>query len=314
MALVLIMIGIGGVTRLTRSGLSIVEWRPISGMIPPLSESHWQEQFDLYKQTPEFQKVNSDFTLGDYKRIFIWEYLHRLFGRLIFFFTFFGGLYLWTKKKLEIKIVWLLSGFIAFQGLVGWLMVKSGLNVLPRVSPYMLSLHYFMALVVLGMAYYFLSQMRPSFAVNSKQVKTLIRVVGVLLFIQIFYGNLTSGLKAGHYYGTFPLMGGQFLPPAGLGLEPLWTNFFENPVTVQWIHRWLGIITLLAVYILGYRAIKTQKKEKGPFIHLMGITTSQVILGVLNLLFNVPIALAVMHQLIAALIVLGYLNLAFRAK
>jgi len=313
MVLVLTMIAVGGVTRLTRSGLSIAEWKPVAGILPPLNDWQWNEQFELYKKTPEFQQVNFEFNIHDYKKIFMWEYLHRQLGRFIFFYTALLGFVLWRKKRLEGKIVLLLSGTIIFQGLIGWLMVKSGLQTLPRVSPYMLSVHYFLAITVLGMAYFFLSEMRNRIELQKNfQTHFLIIVLGPLLALQIFYGNLTSGLKAGLVSQTFPLMNGQFLPAMGMGLDPWWRNFFENPVTVQWIHRWIGMSTLFVIYYLGFTVISQQKNSRGPFIHLMGITTAQVIFGILNLVFRVPIQLAILHQMIASLIVLGYLNILFR--
>lgn len=315
-ALVLVMISVGGVTRLTRSGLSIVEWKPVAGIIPPLNEAGWQSQFELYQKTPEFLQRNAHFELSDYKQIFMWEYLHRVLGRLIFFYVLIPGLILWRRKETSGKLVSLLSLLVAGQGLVGWLMVKSGLNVEPHVSPYMLALHFFCALAVLATASYYLSKTRPVLAVEMSRLKwSLLNGLGFLLLIQVFYGCLTSGMKAGKLFNTYPLMGGEFLPPGGLNLSPVWINIFENPVTVQWIHRWVGALTLICLVGGAWTFTKWRRsRAMGPWIYLIGMTMVQIILGILNLLWMVPVPLAVIHQFIAALIVLGFLNIRFRLK
>lgn len=314
--LILVMISLGGVTRLTRSGLSIVEWNPVVGIIPPLTESDWQNQFNLYQASPEFQYVNSHFQLSDYKNIFIWEYLHRLLGRVIFLYVLIPGLILWRQKQVEGKLVFSLASLVAAQGAVGWLMVKSGLTARPQVSPYMLALHFFFALVALGTGYYYLSKMRSELPVKMSTKKwALFLGVGLLITLQVFYGCLTSGMHAGHIFNTYPLMGGNFFPNGGLSLTTTGLNIFENPATVQWIHRWLGMLTFLCIIMSAW--IFTQWKRSpmlGPWIHLVGITASQIILGISNLVLAVPIPLAVAHQLIASLIVLGYLNILFRLK
>lgn len=315
-ALVLLMISVGGVTRLTRSGLSIVEWKPVVGIIPPLTEADWQSQFELYQQSPEFQQMNSHFKLEDYKQIFIWEYLHRVLGRLIFLYVLIPGLILWRRKVIKGNLVVLLSLLVAGQGLVGWLMVRSGLNLKPHVSPFMLALHFFLALFVLATAYYHLCKMRPAFSAEMSPKKWfLVNGLGILLLIQIFFGCLTSGMKAGHIFNTYPLMGGEFLPPGGMNLDPAWINVFDNPVTVQWIHRWVGILTLIFLLVTVGALTKWKRSPLfGPSMHLLGLVLVQISLGILNLIWMVPIPLAALHQFIVVLIVLGYLNIRFRLK
>lgn len=312
--LVLIMISIGGITRLTRSGLSIVEWKPVSGIIPPITESDWQQQFELYKQTPEYTHVNSNFELSDYKSIFIWEYLHRVLGRIIFLFAVVPGFILWRKKIVSGKLVLLLASLVALQGLIGWLMVKTGLNVKPHVSPFMLALHFFAALSVLVVALYNYTRTLTLFktAVFPYQ-KISLYVFGAGLGIQIFYGCLTSGLKAGIGYNTYPLMNGQFFPEGGLFFSPAVLNFFENPATVQWTHRWLGITVLGLFFICLGQFIKTAawEKVKKSFYFLLGIIFFQVLLGILNIVYIVPIQLAALHQLTAAVLVVCYFRLLF---
>jgi cytochrome c oxidase assembly protein subunit 15 len=316
--LLLAMIAVGGVTRLTRSGLSIVEWRPFTGILPPLSDQAWQDQFELYKQSPEFQQVNSQFALSDYQRIFIWEYIHRLLGRFIFLYALLPGVVLWRKRQVKGSIVTLLCVLVALQGLIGWLMVKSGLAHEPHVSPFMLALHFFSALTVLATVYYQLSKFRPKIVIpaSAGRVMTWVHSFGILLLIQLFYGCLTSGFKAGFSFNTYPLMGGEFFPPGGLLSEPFWVNFFVNPATIQWTHRWMGIV----VFLIGIVAVKSvlgstvKKTMKGPLFHLAGVCFVQVLLGILNVLFVVPIPLAVLHQLIASLLLMAYLNVLFRAQ
>jgi cytochrome c oxidase assembly protein subunit 15 len=316
--LLLAMIAVGGVTRLTRSGLSIVEWRPFTGIVPPMSDTEWKEQFGLYKLSPEFDQVNSQFTLEDYQKIFIWEYLHRLLGRLIFLYALIPGIVLWRKKQVKGSVVVLLCALVAFQGLIGWLMVKSGLSREPHVSPFMLALHFFSALTVLGAVYYQLSKMRarvlgPS---SASGVLKWVHAFGLLLVLQIFYGCLTSGFKAGFSFNTYPLMGGDFFPPGGLLQEPAWINFFVNPATIQWTHRWLGILVFIMALCALRAVMKSSVKAvlKGPLFHLMGVCLLQVILGILNIVFVVPIAIAILHQLMASLLVMAYLSILFRTK
>lgn len=315
--LILVMISVGGITRLTRSGLSIVEWKPVSGIIPPVTEQDWQQQFDLYKTSPEFQQINSHFELDDYKNIFIWEYLHRVLGRIIFLVALIPGLIFWRKKWISGYEVFAFSSLVTAQGLIGWLMVKTGLNTNPHVSPYMLALHFFSAQVLLLTVYYQLCRLRaPLKAGFDPLQKKLFSVLGALLILQIFYGCLTSGLKAGFAFNTYPLMAGNFFPPGGLVQDPIWINFFENPSAVQWVHRWLGMTTFIVMLITVLKIMKSPLKPvlKGPFMHLFGITFLQIILGILNLIFVVPHSLAIIHQLFASMILMAYFSIHFRLK
>lgn len=310
--LVLLMISVGGVTRLTKSGLSIVEWTPISGIIPPLSEQRWQEQFDLYKQTPEYNQVNSHFELSDYKQIFIWEYLHRVLGRVIFLFIVIPGFILWRKKIVSGRLVLGLAVLVGIQGLIGWLMVKTGLNTRPHVSPFMLALHFFTAVSVLlvGVAQYLKRHPKFQLDMNPKQ-KGLFSAFGILLAFQIFYGCMTSGLKAGVGYNTYPLMNGDFFPEGGLFFNPAWLNFFENPATVQWTHRWLGMTVALALLCWVARMWKSPqwKDMQNSVLFLVFVVICQVLLGILNILLIVPVHLAAFHQFVAVILVVCYFRI-----
>jgi len=316
MCMTIMMIAIGGVTRMTRSGLSIVEWKPISGIIPPLSETEWDEQFQLYRRSPEFQQVNQNFQLSDYKKIFFWEYFHRLWGRLIFLVSFFIGIVLWIRKKVELKIVLTISLLVLLQGVLGWVMVKSGLNKDPMVSPYLLALHFISANIVFLYIYAKLKELQEKVVLPHFQgvAKKVFYGLGVLIFVQIIYGGLVSGFRAGHSFNTWPLMGDDFFPPGGLRLEPWWMNIFENPAAIQWIHRWLAFL-IFAFLILFGRFLKEDKKQiRGMLMHMHANIGVQIVLGILNIIFAVPILLASLHQVMAVFIIMGYANIYFKVK
>ncbi|MFZ3230670.1 MAG: COX15/CtaA family protein [Pseudobdellovibrio sp.] len=315
--LVIIMISVGGITRLTKSGLSIVEWNPVIGALPPLTESDWQKQFNLYQESPEFKQVNFNFRVEDYKKIFVTEYLHRLIGRVIFLFALIPGFILYRKKIVSLNLVLTLTGLVAIQGLVGWLMVKSGLNTNPHVSPYFLAMHFFLALILLLTAYYPITKLRKPLPVRlNRTQRALIVVLGISVCLQVFYGCLTSGWKAGFIFNTYPLMGGHFFPVSESFFTPTWINAFESPALVQWTHRWLGLFlfTMIISTAISILRSKSHHALRGPFIHFVGITAVQIILGILNIVLTVPLPLAVIHQVLAVLIVMAYFNILFRMK
>lgn len=315
--LIICMISVGGITRLTKSGLSIVDWRPITGVIPPLTEEAWQKQFEMYQKTPEYNQVNSHFELPDYKQIFLWEYLHRVLGRIIFLFIVIPGFILWRKKLASGKLVLGLATLVAVQGLIGWLMVKTGLNNRPHVSPFMLALHFFTAVNVLLMGVWPLLKMQPRFKVSfTPEQSFLYKVFGAFLTVQIFYGCLTSGLKAGVGYNTYPLMNGQFFPEGGFFFSPVWLNFFENPATVQWIHRWLGILTA-AVLLCWLTSVfnKTQWREiQNSVLFLIFVIVCQIFLGIINIIYIVPVPLAALHQFVAVVLVICYFRIYYLSR
>jgi cytochrome c oxidase assembly protein subunit 15 len=312
--LVLCMIFVGGRTRLTRSGLSITEWKPIVGVLPPLTESQWEEEFAGYKNTPEFKGPNAQFELADYKNIYFLEYVHRLLGRLIFLYVLMPGLLLVRRKEVSVKLLVGLLSLVLVQGLMGWVMVKSGLQNEPRVSPFLLAAHFFLAQALLIASFYQIASTRVKLGLTLEfRGKLLLAGVGVLLTLQLFYGCLTSGLHAGLVSDSFPFMGGQFAPDSLWSMSPTVRNFFENPFTVQWTHRWVGVSTLMTIFMMsGYFIKAASKKARGPFFHLMGMTVAQVALGILVIVFQVPISLANLHQLLGSLVFLGYFNIIFR--
>lgn len=314
--LLFLMIAIGGVTRLTKSGLSITEWRPVTGVLPPLSEGEWERQFELYRQSPEFRHDNAHFELADYKGIFWWEYLHRLLGRVIFLYALALSFVLRRRREASWAYALALPGLIAFQGLMGWLMVRTGLHQRPSVSHYMLAAHFLLALLTVSLVYLPLARMkRPLHVRLPRADRALFAGLGVLLFTQIVYGCFTSGLKAGLYFNSFPWMGGRFLPPQAFDYEPPLRNLVENPVAVQWVHRWLGVTTGLVLAVTGVRLWRLGDAVlRGPLVHLVSVVAVQIAVGISVLLWFVPLPLAVFHQTMAVLVWLGYCNLWFRFR
>lgn len=310
-ALVFAMVVIGGVTRLTRSGLSIVEWQPIAGIVPPLTDQAWHEAFDAYKAYPEYQHVNRGMTLDEFKGIFFWEYLHRLIGRLM-------GLVLgaplivlaWrralTKPLLKrLIVVFLLGGL---QGLVGWYMVKSGLVNMPRVSHYRLATHLAMAFFLFAYLYWTWLDLRARPAPTAGESRRGLARVSValtaLVAVQILYGAFVAGLRAGYGFNTFPLMDGSFVPKGAWMMTPTWINFFENPATVQFVHRVLAWTLLVAVtlYWRATRRLGQHDSARRAASLLALAVTGQFALGVVTLLTVVPVALGALHQVGAFLV------------
>jgi len=312
--LVLAQIVLGGYVRLTRSGLSMYDWHVVTGVVPPLSESAWLKTFEQYKQTPEYKKVNVGMTLADYKAIYYREYNHRILGRfsglmyvLPLFFFLLAGILKWRQAK-SYLIIGLLYGA---QGLMGWYMVKSGLVDPPHVSPFRLTAHFILALLILALIGWQIytvlwgSTSKKSFMGHCFLSR---RTIGfsLLLALQIIYGAFMAGLKAGHVSNTFPSILGWLIPPGMFsGIEPLWLNLFENSLTVHFIHRWLAFVVLgIGVYLWWYLRRSGIKGVVSGANILAGLLSVQVLLGISVILWNVAIPLALIHQLTAALLVL----------
>lgn len=304
------MVVLGGVTRLTHSGLSIVEWEPLMGAIPPLGEARWQETFRKYQQFPEYQRLNRGMTLAEFKSIFWIEYAHRLLGRFIALAFLLPFLYFLLRRRMRPGLAPRLAAVLALgaaQGLLGWLMVASGLVEEPRVSPYRLTAHLGLAVAIYGcMLWIALGLLRPQ--AGHPQAHALRRfgwAVTGLVCLTIASGGFVAGTKAGFAFNTFPLMHGDFLPPGGLALTPRWRNFFENVATVQFDHRLLAYALCVAVALLWYRC---QRADSDPPTHVAGhallaTLALQIALGISTLLLVVPILLAAAHQA-GALVVL----------
>lgn len=310
----------GGVTRLTHSGLSMVDWQPILGVVPPLNESAWQSAFDAYKQYPEYQKVNRDMQLPEFKVIYYWEYVHRLLGRLagiVFLIPFIILLYM---KKIRTEMVpRLVIAFIlgGCQGLLGWYMVKSGLIDIPRVSHYRLAAHLMLALFLLAYLYWLILELRQ---INPQPVnrtmRSLILVLASVLGIQLIYGAFVAGLRAGIGFNSFPLMNGRFLAEAATMMTPGWLNLVENGAMVQFLHRWLGFLMLVIAMAGAVIAAKSRLAEQlkiGWFV-LAAVMTLQFVLGVSTLLMHVPLVLASLHQAGAVLVILCVVYLLYTGR
>lgn len=318
------MVVLGGVTRLTGSGLSMVKWEPIIGVFPPVSQSEWEEVFQLYQQYPEFKIKNSYMNLEDFKGIFWLEYLHRLLGRLIGVIFLLPLIYFWATKKIErsfipkLVFMFVLGGL---QGLLGWYMVKSGLSQDPHVSQYRLTAHLGFAFIIyayifwtaLGLLYPRQQQILSS---DNNALRRFSFFITGFIFITILSGGFVAGLKAGKAYNTFPLMNGQLIPDGLASLDPFWRNFFENVTTVQFDHRILAYCLIILILLYWYIATKKQLSmgtRKG-FHLLLFFLALQVALGISTLLYYVPVGLAASHQGVALALFTVALYLNHRLK
>ncbi|MEK6751535.1 MAG: COX15/CtaA family protein [Chloroflexota bacterium] len=301
----------GGFVRLTRSGLSIVEWNPISGAMPPIGQQGWEEEFAKYQLTPEYLKINTGMTLERYKFIFYMEWIHRNVARLAGLFYAFPVFYFLSKKTIPFKefgVYFVMGMLFISQAFAGWIMVASGLVDRPAVSHFNLTIHLLLALALFGLAmwtafghkYGFLDQAKKAaWSLPSKlSVASL-----VILVIQISYGGFTAGLKAGHVSDTWPLMLGKWLPP---NLFAAWINIFESPQTIVFIHRWFAWLGLILVPVV-YSIVKKQNypaEIQNGLKWLTGIVALQIALGVLTILSYVNIVIALIHQA-NAIVLLG---------
>lgn len=322
-SLVMMMVVVGGVTRLTGSGLSIVEWKPLMGAIPPLSHGDWLDVFGKYQASPQYQLVNRGMTLPEFQWIFFWEYFHRLLGRIMGVVFLIPWLWFWMKGYYDRR--WagrFLLGFLlgGLQGLMGWLMVASGLVNQPQVSHFRLAAHLLLAFFILAyfwrMGWLFhrehTKDSRIVFAeIDEGQrniflsLKRWLNGVLLLLVLQILFGALVAGLRAGFMYNTFPDMEGQFFPQGAWLFSPGWKNFFENPLMIQWVHRMLGWTILLAGLglFIRYRSTLTFFVKRSLTV-LALVFATQFLLGVFTLILKVPLPLAVLHQVGACLVLL----------
>lgn len=305
---------IGAITRLTESGLSMVEWRPLVGTIPPLSDGEWQRVFDLYRQTPEYLYLNAGMTLAEFQNIFFWEWLHRLWGRLIGLVFLVPFLWFWLTGRLDRPLFWRLLGLLVLgglQGLLGWFMVMSGLVDRPSVSHYRLAAHLGLALIIYSLLVWqalALLRPRPADAAPSGALAVPAghaRAALGLAAVTIIWGAFVAGLDAGLAYNSFPLMDGAFLPPESWALSPVWLNAVENTALVQFLHRWLGIATALVVLALWWRVLACEALQDGTRRLAHGLAVAvllQVALGIATLLAGVPIWLGALHQAGAVLV------------
>ncbi len=301
--MVAIMVVIGGVTRLTHSGLSIVEWKPISGVLPPLSETEWQEAFTQYQQFPEYQRLNRDMTLEGFKGIFWLEFIHRLWGRILGLVFIVPFLWFLVRGRIDRRLARRLAAVFllgAAQGVLGWYMVQSGLVDRPDVSPYRLSAHLLLAFLLYGYLFRLgLRRLIPGPRIDTAAgLRAGLGCLAALLFLTIASGGLVAGLDAGFAYNTFPLMAGQIVPEGLWLMEPIARNLFENLVTVQFQHRLLAILCCafaLALWAFSYRSRLGDRARLA--MHATAASALlQVGLGIATLVLVVPIAWAAAHQ------------------
>ncbi len=304
-ALVLAMVVVGGVTRLTHSGLSIVEWQPILGTLPPMNEAQWLETFDKYKLTPEYVKVNQGMSLDAFKSIFWWEYFHRLLGRMIGAVFLLPLFLFWWRDRVDRPLALKLAGIFVLgglQGAMGWYMVASGLVDNPRVSHYRLTAHLSIALAIYAaMLWAAMDLLRPAAAAaDARQapLRKIAWIITALVACMAVTGGFVAGIRAGSAYNTFPLMNGHLLPPELFMIEPWYLNFFDNMATVQFDHR-LGAWVL--AFLVPWFWLKARSGTLTPRARLagnllLGMLAVQIALGIATLLLVVPIPLAAAHQ------------------
>jgi cytochrome c oxidase assembly protein subunit 15 len=317
-AFVFAMVVVGGVTRLTHSGLSIVEWQPIVGTVPPLTDAQWNETFKKYQQTPEYQKVNVGMSLDAFQSIFYVEWAHRVLGRLTFFISLIPLGLAFLANGMDPKLKWKLAAvpvLIALQGALGWLMVASGLVDIPRVSPYRLTAHLGLAVAIYAYAFWLaLSLAAGNASASAPKLVRLSKTVAVLIFVMILTGGFVAGTRAGFAYNTFPLMNGQWFPVGMFAQEPWWVNFFENGGTVQFIHRLMAYVVIAHALMLGWRLRRASHSAPLRWGNrwLLAALVLQVTLGITTLLWVVPVGLAAAHQGGALLLFTASLYLAHR--
>jgi cytochrome c oxidase assembly protein subunit 15 len=308
-AMIFLTLVVGGATRLTESGLSITEWKPVAGVLPPLSEAAWQAEFQAYRAIPQYQELNRGMSLDAFKVIYWWEWTHRLLARstgAVFLVPFL--FFLWrgcVPPRLRMRL-WTIFGAGAFLGAVGWWMVSSGLAGSGRVnvSQYRLAFHLTLACAIYAAILWIAQQMTPQPPVNEPaRLRIGALVIALLVLMQIYLGALVSGLDAGLVFNTWPLIDGAFIPDAARlwFLQPAWRNIFENTLTVQFDHRMLAYAIWLAAMVHANDAWSL-RRETGGALTLAGAVTLQAALGVVTLLEQAPIELALIHQMAAVLV------------
>lgn len=305
-AMVFAMAIIGAITRLTESGLSITEWKPITGAIPPLNEAQWMAEFEKYRQIPEYQYVNRGMSLEEFKQIFFWEWFHRLWGRLIGLVFLIPFVWFWATGRLSKRMVPRALGLLLLggaQGFMGWFMVMSGLVDRTDVSHYRLAAHLGLAFVIFGaLLWVALDVLDPR--PGSHRAREAVGLRKHLWFalamvaVTVVWGAFVAGLDAGFAYNSWPLMDGRIAPPEMWNLSPVMANFVENTATVQFAHRWLAVATALVVWAYAFRALKSGIDPRGKMLALglAGMILLQVAMGIATLLSFVWIPVAAAHQ------------------
>lgn len=303
--LIYVMVVIGGITRLTHSGLSMVEWNMIVGSMPPMTETDWLVPFEKYKHSPEYLIINNQFSLEEFKSIYWWEYSHRLLGRIIGIVFLIPFFYFLIKKKFDkplLNKMFVLLALGALQGFLGWFMVKSGLQKEPHVSHYRLAAHLISAFTVFGFTFWYALDLLHHQNIEQNEKTKKLHRLSYLMFgiiiLQIIYGAFVAGLKAGLFYNTFPRMGNSFFPETITAYEPFWKNIVENPAGVQCIHRYLAYFVVIIVVFVWESVRKmnlTELQRKASNV-MVSVVFIQFLLGIITLLYSVPVVMGVLHQ------------------
>jgi cytochrome c oxidase assembly protein subunit 15 len=306
-ALVFLMVMVGGITRLTESGLSITEWKPITGTLPPLSDAAWAAAFDAYKQIPQFAAHNADMALSGFKTIFFWEYAHRLLGRLLGLAFAVPLLWFALKRAIPKGYGWRLVALLAlggFQGAIGWWMVASGLVARTEVSHFRLAVHLITALTIMGGLIWTALDLK---ALNRDPGAKPARLVGlavvaiVVVAIQIMFGAFTSGLRAGAVASSWPLMNDHFFPEGVSWLRPVWETFAYDPYLIHFTHRWWAWVAVAVLVVLARNVKRAGQRRASIAIHASFGT--QILLGIATVMSGIALPLAALHQAVGALVV-----------
>jgi heme a synthase len=308
-AMIFATLVVGGATRLTESGLSITEWKPVTGVVPPLSQAAWEAEFTAYQAIPQYKELNRGMSLTQFKVIYWWEWTHRLLARstgMVFLLPFLFFLWRgWVPPRLKARL-WTIFGAGAFLGAVGWWMVSSGLAGSGRVSvsQYRLAFHLTLATAIYAAVLWTAQQIAPQRLIDAPaRLRYGALAVALLILLQIYLGALVAGTEAGWVYNTWPLIDGSFIPSAAqlFPISPGWRNFFENTLTVQFDHRMVAYTIFLLVFAHAYDVWRSGKEMRGVFI-LTGAVALQVALGIVTLINQAPLPLALTHQLVAILV------------
>ncbi len=317
-ALVFAMVLLGGVTRLTGSGLSMVDWQPIRGVVPPLNQDDWMALFAAYQQFPEFREVNHGMDLAGFKRIFLFEYGHRMLGRLIGLAFALPLAWFWWRGRLHRVLKGHLVALLALggaQGLLGWFMVQSGLVDVPRVSPYRLTAHLLMAVIIYGYMLFIALELAQAdlrgFMRRAAGAPRLPALMLAAVLAMIASGGFVAGTHAGYIYNTFPDMNGEWIPGGIFAMSPWWQNLFENPVTIQFGHRLAACLLLVLAIVTWWRADPSLRRFAGV---LLALVLAQALLGITTLLHQVPVPLGASHQAGAMLVFTAAVVLCQRSR
>ena len=313
-ALVALMIAVGGMTRLSDAGLSITEWKPVTGAVPPLNDADWQAEFVKYQATPQYALMNKGMELAEFKQIYWWEWAHRQLGRVMGLIWAVGFVFFWATSRIPVgwtRRLLLVGALGGAQGAVGWWMVYSGLGAgMVSVASYRLATHLGLAFSILGLIawYVFRLQRREADLPGARRIGERRLFAGAtglmhLAFVQVVLGALVAGIDAGRAFPTWPLMGDGFFPPDPFSISPVWRNFFEDPGLVQFIHRMTAYaLFALAIYV-WVRARKSPNiATRSAFSLMLGMVLVQVVLGIFTAVYSAPLQIAIVHQIGAVIL------------